>query len=140
LIVFITVTSLASIFAQEINEDSTITKVIDLYEQALNTQSVEGVLDLFSEDGVLVLQGSPTHIGIEAIEKFYVSIFKVIDFNLKFYIEEIILMSPAWATVRTITRQNNSNSLSEGGHEIFILKKQTDGNWKIARYAGSSAN
>jgi len=139
LIIFVVATSSLSIFAQKSNEDKKISNVVYSYEKALNSNNVDSVLQQFAKDGILVLQGAPTSIGTEAMEKFYSSIFKNIDFDLKFNIEEIVQMSPEWAFVRTTTRSNNSTDSGEGGHEIFILKKQTDGNWKIARYAGSSA-
>ena len=124
---------------QKINENKKIGNVIYLYEKALNSNNVDSVLPHFSEDAVLVMQGAPTCIGTEAVKKFYISIFNKIDFDTKFTVEEIVQMSPEWAFVRTTARSNNSTDSVEGGHEIFILKKQFDENWKIARYSGSSA-
>jgi len=139
LIIFVVATASFSILAQEPNEDIKISNVIYSYEKALNSNNVDGVLQQFAKDGILVLQGSPTRIGTEAVKEFFISIFKIIDFDTKFNIEEIVQMSSEWAFVRTTTRSNNSTDSKEGGHEIFILEKQADGNWKIARYAGSSA-
>jgi hypothetical protein len=85
------------------------------------------------------LHGAPTGIGTEAVKKFYISIFKKIDFDLRFNIEEIVQITTEWAFVNTTSRSNNSRDSGEGGHEIFILKKQTDGNFKMAGYAGFSA-
>ncbi len=138
-ILIIIATSSLSTFAQKSNEDNRISRVVYSYEKALNTHNVDSVLQLFAKDGILVLQGAPTSIGTEAVEKFYISIFKKIDFNIKFNIEEIIQMSSEWALVRTTSRLNNATDSGEGGHEIFILQKQVNGNWKIARYSGSSA-
>lgn len=128
-----------STFAGTNEEENSIRKTIGLYEQALNSADVENIVKIFSDDGVLVLQGSPTRIGTEAVKEFFISIFKLIDFDTQFHIEEIVHMSPEWAFVRTTTRSINSADPGEGGHEIFILKKQAEENWKIARYAGSSA-
>ncbi len=85
------------------------------------------------------MQGAPTAVGTEAVEAFFVSIFKVIDFDIKFTIEEVVQMSADWAFIRTTARSKGSTDSVEGGHEIFIFKKQANGEWKIARYAGSSA-
>lgn len=139
LIILVVATTSLSIFAQESNEADKISNVIYSYQEALNRNNVDSVLQQFTKDGILVLQGSPTRIGTEAVKEFFISIFKIIDFDTKFNIEEIVHMSSEWAFVRTTTRSNNSTDSSEGGHEIFILKKQPDGIWKIARYAGSSA-
>ena len=131
-------------FAQESNGDMKIGKTISAYEKALNNKDIDRVLQLFSKDAVLVLQGAPTSIGSAAVKKVYVSLFESLDFNLKFHIEEIVQISEEWAFVRTTTsgsthiRSNNSD-IQSNGHELFILKKEGDGNWKIARYAGSSS-
>ena len=123
LIIFVVATSSLSIPAQESNEDKKISNVIYSYEKALNSNNVDSVLQQFAKDGILILQGSPTRIGTEAVKEFFILIFKKIDFDIKFNIEEIVHMSSEWAFVRTTTRSNNSTDSSEGGHEIFILNK-----------------
>ena len=125
-------------------ENNKIDSIVNLYGQELNNNNVESLSQLFTEDAILVLQGAPPTIGIEELVKFYTTLFKALDFELTFKIDEVVQMSPEWAFVRTSTSgkvkilSNNSSSPSSG-HEIFILKKETDGNWKIARYAGSSS-
>ncbi len=39
-----------------------------------------------------------------------------------------------------MTVQANGAELSEANQELFILHKQPDGAWKIARYAFSTTN
>ncbi len=139
LIAFVIATISFSIFVEESNEDNKISNVIRSYEKALNNNDVDVVLQYFTKDGILVLQGSPTSIGTEDVKEFFISIFRIIDFDISFKIEKIVHMSSKWAFVRTTTRSNNSADSSEEGHEIFILKEPVDGKWKIARYAGSSS-
>ncbi len=139
LIIILITAAATSIYAKKANEDKEIRKVVFAYEQSLNKADVNMVTQQFTEDGILVLQGSPTIKGTKAVKEFYEFIFTKIDFDIKFIVEEVVQMSPEWAFVRTITRTNDPNDLKEGGHEIFILKKQPDGNWKISRYAGSAA-
>lgn len=131
-------------YGQESNKDNEIIRLVDLYQQELNNHNIEGVVKLFAEDGILLLQGAKTCMGSKAVETFYSSLFKMLSFNLKFNIEEVVQISPEWAFIRTSSTgivkvlSNNSDNQSEG-HELFILKKQMDGNWKIARYSGASA-
>ncbi len=144
LIVIIFLVAKISTFAQKPNEENKIRSIVALYEKALNDNSVEGIRQLFAEDGILMLQGSPTHIGNEKIRNFYTSLFKNLDFDLKFNIDEVVQMSAEWAFIRTKTSGTvnilSNNSRNPGnGHELFVMKKQSDGNWKIARYAGSSS-
>ena len=133
--------------ARIINRLSTFTKdenkivdIINLYGQELNNNNVESLSQLFTEDAIVVLQGAPTTIGTEAVLKFYTLLFNILDFDLKFKIDEVVQMSPEWAFVRTtVTSFSSSSKNPSSGHELFILKKQADGNWKIAKYAGSSS-
>jgi uncharacterized protein (TIGR02246 family) len=144
LIILVVATSPLSIFAQKSNKDIGIGNVIMAYGKALNDKNIDDILQLFSEDGVLVLQGAQTSIGTENIKKIYTLLFESIDFGLIFRIEEVVQMSPEWAFVRTTTSGQNlirsNNKVNQAnGHEIFILKKGSEEDWKIARYAGSSA-
>lgn len=139
LLVMLTIVASNLLIAQQNNEEKEITNVIYEYEKALNESNVSEVLKLFAPDGVLVLQGAPTLLGSNAIESFYNSLFEVIDFNLKFIVEETVQVSENWAFVRTITCSKTASETVETGHEIFIINKQPDETWAIARYAGSSA-
>lgn len=128
-----------SSFAQKMIEKGEIEVIIKEYENSLNKEDLTNVMSLFSKDAVIVLQGTPTSIGAKSIANFYKKIFSLIDFNLSFDIKEVVIMSSEWAFVRTITRNVNSKDNSEEGHEIFLLTKNDDKKWEIARYAGSSA-
>ena len=144
LIVIILMIAKISTFAQESDKENNISSIVDLYEKALNDNSAEGIIQLFAEDGIIILQGAPTKIGTEEIKSFYTSLFTNLGFNLKFNIDEVVQMSTEWAFIRTTTSGtvnilSNNSSNPGNGHELFILKKQSDGNWKIARYAGSSS-
>lgn len=126
-------------FAQDTVEKDKITSVIKQYEKALNKEDLTSVMNLFSKDAVLVLQGLPTSTGTQSIKRFYEKIFNIIDFNLMFNIKETVIMSSKWAFVRTSTKDIGVMDNSEKGHEIFLLIKNEESTWEIARYAGSSA-
>lgn len=143
LIVFVFIVGEGFAIGQQSNEENKIKSAIHSYEKALNNSNIKGISQIFMEDGIIILQGSPTIIGADAIQQFYIKLFKALDFGLNFDIDEVVQMSSEWAFVRTSTTGTNkvladNSSRAGNGHEIFILKK-IDGNWKIARYAGSSA-
>lgn len=130
--------------APESDDQIKISAAVYQYEKALNENHIDGISELFTPEGTLILQGAPTVTGIEAVKEFYSSLFKALDFELKFNIEEVVEMSDEWAFVRTTTTgavkvHSNDSVNSANGHELFILQKQTDGEWKVARYSGSSA-
>jgi uncharacterized protein (TIGR02246 family) len=136
-----------SLFA--LAKDSTdvagIRRVIYSYQQALNDNNVEKIMKLFTEDVVVLIPKTPTNVGITEVRKFYEALFKSIDLDLEFQVAEVVQVSPEWAFVRSTTHgtvkiiSDGSNNPSVG-QELFILKKQTGGSWKIARYMGSPTN
>ena len=142
LLLLLATTCIVSVYA-ETSQKEMISLAISSYEKALNESSVDGIASLFSEDGVLILQGAPTFVGKDEVKEFYAGLFQNLKFDLRFKIDEIVEMSDEWAFVRTTTSGTldiiaNHSSIPSSGHELFIFKKQNDGTWAIARYAGSS--
>jgi ketosteroid isomerase-like protein len=69
-------------------------------------------------------------------------VFKELKFNVMFTIAELVQMAPTWAYVRTNSAGTTAHSstgktTSEANQELFILKKDDDGGWRIARYSFS---
>jgi len=143
IIVILVVCASLSALAKDSTDVAGIRRVIYSYQQALNSNNVEEIIKLFTEDGTVLIQKAPTNVGIAEIRKFYEVLFKTIDLDLEFQIAELVQVSPEWAFVRSTSHgtvtviSDKSNNLSVG-QELFILKKQIEGSWKIARYAGSS--
>ena len=120
-----------------------ITALLAKYNEALNASSTDAVMPLYAEDGVFMLPYSPTAVGTEAVRKAYDAVFKAITLNVKFTIAEIVELAPEWAFARTNSAgttldQATETKSAEGNQELFILKKDSDGFWKIARYSFSS--
>src|SRR5258705_12193398 len=65
-----------------------IEQLLGRYERALNANDVNGVVQLYTDDGVLMPQETPTVVGIKAVEQFYAGTFQAIDLDLKFKIAE----------------------------------------------------
>jgi len=122
-------------------DETAIRGVIASYQQDLNGNDAEGIAGLFTDDAVVMLQGSAASIGRPALYKFYGALFKKLDLDLQFRVAEVVLVSPHWAFVRTssdgkVTILSKGTDTASAGQELFILKKQ--GTWHIARYAASS--
>ena len=84
-------------------------------------------------------------VGKAQLRQAYDAIFKAITLYVKFTIDEIVLMSPDWAFVRTDSAGSNKINATgaisdEGRKDLFIFRKDADGAWKIARYSFSSTN
>lgn len=114
------------------------------YERVLNASDVDGVLELYANDGVFMAQHNPSAVGIDQIEAAYTAVFEAINLNVTFDIVEVEVIALTWAFARTnslgtVTINATGDEMSEGNQELFVLQK-IDGDWKIARYGFSTTN
>ncbi len=121
-----------------------IRAVLKDYERVLNASDVDGVLKLYSEDGVFMAQHNPSAVGIMQVEAAYTAAFQAIDLDVRFDIVEIEQVADGWAFARTnssgtTTINATGDRVAEGNQELFVLRK-IDGDWKIARYCFSTTN
>lgn len=135
----------AQAFAGAADETVAISDVLVAYEKALNAGDVPGVMRLYAEDAVFMPQNSPSHVGAAAVQSAYEGVFSTIRLDIAFDVVEVVLTAPDWAFARTnsvgtVTVQANGAKLSEANQELFVLQKQSDGAWRIARYAFSTTN
>ena len=121
-----------------------IEAVLKSYEHVLNASDVDGVVRLYTEDGVFMAQHNPSAVGIQQVEAAYTAVFQAIDLNVEFDIVEVEVIADDWAFARTNSSGTTSinatgDKVAEGNQELFVLRK-IDGDWKIARYAFSTTN
>jgi uncharacterized protein (TIGR02246 family) len=112
------------------------------YERALNTSSVDAVLNLYAPDGVFMPQNSPSSIGVDEIRKAYELVFRTATLRVQFSVAEVRQLAPEWAFARTnstgtSTTHATGATSSEGNQELFIFQRIRD-DWKIARYCFST--
>jgi uncharacterized protein (TIGR02246 family) len=118
-----------------------IADVIRRYQVALNANDLAGVVQLFTNDAVLLPPNAPTAVGSNAVRDAYAGIFQAIDLDLTFSLAEVQVVSPEWAFLRstsngTITVRANGAQVQSSNHELFVLHK-SQGHWKLARYSFS---
>lgn len=131
--------------AQQEEDRAAIVKVLDKYEQALNTSDTAVAISLYEADGVFMPPNSPSQVGTEALRGAYDRVFSAITLNVDFEIVEIVQMAPTWTFVRTnsagtVTVKASGDKGPEANQELFIFHKGDDGAWRIARYAFSTTN
>lgn len=122
-----------------------LTTVLRSYEKALVASDVDRVMKLYAEDGVFMPQHSPSQVGAEAVRAAYENVFKTIKLDITFDLVEVAKISPDWAYARTtsegtVTVLANGTKLAEANQELFLLHKDSAGDWKIARYIFSTTN
>ncbi len=133
--------SLCGAYAAD-SDKAEIEAVLKSYERVLNASDVNGILKLYTEDGVFMAQHNPSAVGIKQVEAAYTAALQAIDLDVEFDIVEIEVVADGWAFARTnssgtTTINATGDKVSEGNQELFVLKK-IDDNWKIARYCFSS--
>ena len=122
-----------------------VTALLAKYNEALNASSTDAVMPLYAEDGVFMPPYSQSAVGLAAVRKAYDAVFKAITLDVKFAIAEIVELGPGWAFARTnsagtTTDRATGAKSAEGNQELFVLKRDDDGSWKIARYSFSPTN
>jgi uncharacterized protein (TIGR02246 family) len=124
-------------------ETTAISAAVTSYEAAMNASNTDALVALYAEDGVLMPPFTHSVIGKAAMREAYVAGSKVFALHIKFTI--VVQMAPDWAFVRTnaagTMKINATGATSdEANQELFILRKEASGEWKIARYSFSSTN
>ena len=123
-----------------------VTQQLNHYEAALNASDVDSVMTLYGDDAVFMPQHSPPAVGRDAVRAAYRQVFNTIKLDIRFTIDEIRPLSRDWAFART--RSNGTAKLlsgdrqasAEGNQEIFLMHRETDGQWRFARYIFSTTN
>lgn len=118
-------------------EKSAVEKVLFSYRDALNASDVSKVLTLYTSDGVFMPSNAPSAIGQEQVKSSYEFVFKTIQLNIEFFIDEIIV-NEDYAFARTTSKGTtlihaNGQTVPEENRELFVLQK-VNGKWKISRY------
>jgi uncharacterized protein (TIGR02246 family) len=123
-----------------------IRQQLQRYEQALNASDADAVMKLYAADAVFMPQHSSPAVGRDAVRAAYDNVFKAIKLDIKFTIDEVEHMSSTWAYART--RSSGMVKVlgtqlppgAEANQELFVLRKEPDGQWRFARYIFSTIN
>jgi uncharacterized protein (TIGR02246 family) len=122
---------------EQTTEKTAIENLLFAYRDALNASDVSKVMPLYTSDGVFMPSSAPSAVGREQVKGAYEFVFKNIQLNIAFFIDEIEVIGD-YAFARTISKGStlihaNGQTVAEENRELFILQK-VDGQWKISRY------
>jgi uncharacterized protein (TIGR02246 family) len=126
--------------------EAAIRQQLHSYEQALNSSDVDRVMTLYADDAVFMPQHSLPAVGRDAVRTAYHHVFDTIKLDIRFTIDEVSPLSRDWAFART--RSNGTVKVlssaqpagAEANQELFLLHREADGQWRIARYIFSTTN
>lgn len=123
-----------------------IRRQLQRYEKALNASDTEAVMELYTTDAVFMPQHSSPAVGRDAVRAAYDGVFKAIKLDIKFAVDEVEPLSSAWAYARTRSSGmvkvlgTQAPPGAEANQELFLLRKEPDGQWRFARYIFSTTN
>lgn len=123
-----------------------IRQQLQRYEKALNASDTEAVMQLYASDPVFMPQHSSPAVGRDAVRAAYDNVFKAIKLDVKFALDEIEPVASTWAYARTRSSGTvkvlgtQAPPSAEANQELFLLRKERDGQWRFARYIFSTTN
>ncbi len=116
-----------------------IRKLLTQYQQVLNAGSVDGVMKLYTVDGVFMPTDAPAQSGAPAIRQYYErETFGSTSYKLTFTPVEVTTTGD-WGFARvnftgTTSPKGGGSPVRIDNKALFILRRTTDGSWRIARY------
>jgi uncharacterized protein (TIGR02246 family) len=97
----------------------------------------DALLSLYADEPVLMPQGQPAVRGKDAIRPLYEAVFQEVTVESEGTLMEIEVSGDLgyfWSTYRlTATPKAGGEKIQSEGKSLFIVKRQPDGAWKIAR-------
>ena len=102
----------------------------------------DALIALYSDDPILMPQSQPEVVGREAIGALYQSVFDEFAVEGEGEVQEIEVAGD-WAFLRSTyslvaTPHAGGETLEDTGKSLFVLRRQPDGAWKIARLIANS--
>lgn len=121
-----------------------IRQALQRYEEALNRADATAIVQLYTDDGVQMAPDARAAAGREALRNAYAGTFKAIALRLSFTVDEIQLLGKDAALLRSHSvgtfkvQGNDQPAVPAAFKELFVLRKQPDGQWKFSHYAFSA--
>lgn len=104
--------------------------------------NADALVSLFVEDPVVLPQGQPAIVGKEALRSIYKALLKEVVIRSRGRLVEVEASGNwgyFWSTYTlSATPKAGGKPTRSKGKSVFIVKRQTDGAWKIARLIDNS--
>lgn len=111
---------------------------VHAYFDAFNRSDVDSIVSLFTEDGTVMADGTPTATGHAQIRSTYQGAFESICVHFECVIDKVLeegkmAIVQAHATGTITMLSTNSTNTAPQHRELFVLHK-SDSGWKITDY------
>ena len=112
-------------------------KIMDRYAAALAANDVEGLVSLYTPNGVFIRDEMKPVVGREALRAAYKQVFATLKVNLSFTIHEVEVVGDiAWLRGTSLGKVRilaTGVEASESYNEVVIFRREA-GAWKIRSY------
>jgi len=119
-----------------------IMKLATDWRTGWDRSDVEALLSLYADDPILMPQGQPAVTGKDAIRSLYQSFFGEFTVKGKGTVVEIEVSGDLgyfWSNYTlTASPKAGGDQIKGEGRSVFIVKRQNDDSWKIARLIDNS--
>jgi uncharacterized protein (TIGR02246 family) len=124
--------------AENMDQESALRQVIADYQHFVNAGNGQGYTTLFTDDVVWMPPNSPDREGGSEILDAQVAAFSKFKFNVELTPTEVRALSEDWGlvlcTVRAVLTPRSEGDVVEMRlRGVFVMAKQPDGRWLIAR-------
>ncbi len=114
-----------------------ITAVIDAYAERLRADDVDGIVDLYTDDAIVLAHDFPTATGRDAIRGIYAQFLDTVAMEARFAVDDVAVWGDSAAVCSHSTDVLTVRAAGERGtaafRELFVLRHGDQG-WKIVRY------
>ncbi len=104
---------------------------------------VDALLSLYADDPVLMPQGQPAVSGKDAIRPLYEAVLREVAITSEGTLMDVEASGDwgyFWSTYRlTATPKSGGERVESEGKSLFVVKRQADGAWRIARLIDNSS-
>lgn len=119
-----------------------IKATLQKYREALVASNAPACTALYTDDGVVMAQGFQSQVGHTAVSEWYKLCFSLIQLDVKFTVQEVVVVSEKYAFARTTSAGTQKvhaigKVSEEKNQELFVMEKVGE-QWKIARYCFST--
>ena len=126
----------------QIDDLTAIKKLAMDWDAGWDSGDAEALLAFYADSPILLPQGQPAIVGKDAIRSMYQSVFKDFIIRGKGKVVEVDVSGSLgyfWSSYSlTATPKASGNPVTARGKSLFIVKRQDDNSWKIARLIDNS--
>lgn len=114
-----------------------IREIVQAWHDGWQASDIESILSLFTDDPILLPPGQSPVFGREAIRSLYQTFFDAYTVKGECHVEEIEVsgdLGYVWVNYAlTASPKGEGEPIHDNSKSLFLVRRQKDRNWKIAR-------